>query len=348
MIWVIAFSVIVPEKKTAYGMSKDKEGVLIDEKIYLLQGAKPKVTGTQGLPAIGPNSTGGKEQSVTSLSSGVDRLFQENKSRMAKAKHNRRRPKELISIDNVSLATAQQVNKIPYRRTNSAPLTAVLPTRKSPSRMSPSRVFPSRVSPSRVSPSQMSLSQMSPSPRTPDSAPAQMLSSFQWPPIPEHQGPHCYNNNSAAADVFDPEQTEAKLNADKKNRNKREVFSKTENSGPEELQQQLECDFESKVVDKVFELPPILASRTQRAVSGSPQKVAGQEKIHIDSSRTEESWAESKQDLKDGIGPRTFSPDSLVAQLIANSKTLTLNDSIESPALQQRKKLSRTSQKNFF
>lgn len=316
-------------------MSKDKEGrVLIDEKIYLLQGAKPKATGTQGLPAIGPNSTGGKEQSVTSLSSGVDRLFQENKSRMAKAKHNQRRPKELISIDNVSLATAQQVNKIPYRRTNSAPLTAVLPTRKSPSRMSPSRVSPSRVSPS----------QMSPSPRTPYSAPAQMLSSFQWPPIPEHQGPHYYNDNSAAADVFDPEQTEAKL----KNRNKREVFSKTENSGPEELQQQLECDFESKVVDKVFELPPILASRTQRAVSGSPQKVAGQEKIHIDSSRTEESWAESKQDLKDGIGPRTFSPDSLVAQLIANSKTLTLNDSIESPALQQRKKLPRTSQKNFF
>jgi len=236
----------------------------------------------------------------------------------------------LISIDKVSLATAQQVYKVPYRRTNSAPLTALLPTRKFPSRMSPSRVTPS---------------QMSPSPRTPSSAPAQMLeSSFQWPPIPEHQGPPYYNNNSA--DVLDPGQTEAKLNAVEKNRNKREGFSKTKNSGPEELQEQLECDFETKVVDKVFELPPILASQTQRAVSGTPQKVAGQEKIHIDSSRTEESWTESKQDL--GIGPRTFSPDSLVAQLIANSKALTLNDSIESPALQQRKKLARTSQKNFF
>jgi len=308
-------------------MSKDKEWVLIDEKIYLLQGAKPKATGTQGLPAIGPNSTGGKEQNVTSLSSGVDRLFQENKSRMAKAKHNQRRPRELISIDNVSLATAQQVNKVPYRRTNSAPLTTLLPTRK----------FPSRTSPSRVTPSQMS-----PSPRTPSSAPAQMLPSFQWPPIPEHQGPPYYNNNSA--DVLDPRKTEAKLNADKKDRNKREGFSKTENSDPEELQEQLECDFETKVVDKVFELPPILASQTQRAVSDTPQKVAGQEKIHIDSSGTEESWTESKQD----IGPRTFSPDSLVAQLIANSKALTLNDSIESPALQQRKKLARTSQKNLF
>lgn len=307
-------------------MSNDKEWDLIDEKIYLLQGAKPKATGTQGLPAIGPSSTGRKEQNVTSLSSGVDRLFQENKSRMAKAKHNRRRPRELISIDNVSLATAQQVNKVPYRRTNSAPLTALLPTRKSPSQMSPSR--------------------MSPSPRTPYSAPAQMLeSSFQWPPIPEHQGPPYYNNNSA--DVLDPGQTEAKLNAVEKNRNKREGFSKTKNSGPEELQEQLECDFETKVVDKVFELPPILASQTQQAVSGTPQKVAGQEKIPIDSSRTEESWTESKQDLKHGIGPRTFSPDSLVAQLIANSKALTLNDSIESPALQQRKKLARTSQKNF-
>lgn len=312
-------------------MSKDKEWVLIDEKIYPLQGAKPKATGTQGLPAIGPNSTGGEEQNVTSLFSGVDRLFQENKSGMAKAKHNRRRPKELISIDNASLATAQQVNKVPYRRTNSAPLTALLPTRKSPSRMFPSRVTPS---------------QMSPSPRTPYSAPAQMLSSFQWPPIPEHQGP-LYNNNNSA-DLLDPGQTEAKLNADKKNRNKREGFSKTENSDLEELQEQLERDFDTQVVDKVFELPPILASQTQRAVSGTPQKVAGQEKIHTDSSRTEESWTESKQDLKNGTSPRTFSPDSLVAQLIANSKTLTLNDSIESPALQQRKKLARTSQKNFF
>lgn len=310
-------------------MSKDNEWVLIDEKIYRLQGAKPKATGKQGLPAIGPNSTGGKQQ--TSPSSGADKLFQENESRMAKAKHTRRRPKELISIDNVSLVTAQQVNKIPFCRANSAPLPVLSPSSISTSRMTSSRMSPSW---------------MSPSPRTPYSAPAQMLSSFQWPSIPEHHGRPDYNSNFV--DVSDPEQTESRINTGKLNRNTREEFSKTENTGPEELHEQRKCNFESKVVDEVFELPPIPSSRTHQAVSGSPQKVAGQDKIHIDSFRTEESWTESRDDMKNGIGPRTFSPNSLVAQLVANSKKLTLDDSIESPTLQQRKKLARTSQKKFF
>ena len=39
------------------------------------------------------------------------------------------------------------------------------------------------------------------------------------------------------------------------------------------------------------------------------------------------------------------SPDSVVAQLIANSKELTLYDSTESPALQERKKRTRTIRK---
>ena len=138
------------------------------------------------------------------------------------------------------------------------------------------------------------------------------------------------------------------MNTGKKNRDERERFSQKENTGTEELKERCDCNFESKVVDKVFELPPILTSGTQQAVSGSPQMVDGQEKIHIDSFRTEKSWTESMHDLKNCIGPRPFSPDSLVAQLIANSKKLTLDDSIESPALQQRKKLARASQKKFF
>ena len=173
-----------------------------------------------------------------------------------------------------------------------------------------------------------------------------MLSSFQWPPIPEHQGRLDYNSNFV--DVLDPEQTQARLNTGKKNKDEREPFSKTENTGPEELHEQRECNFESKVVDKVFELPPILSSRKQRVVSDPHQMVAGQETIHIDSFRTKGSWPESKRDMKTGIGPRTFSPESRVAQLMPNSKKLTLNDSIESSALQQRKKLARTSKKKFF
>ena len=314
-------------------MSKDKEWVVIDEKIYRLQGAKPKATGKQGRPAIGPNSTGGKQQA--SPSSGAEQLFQENEPHMSKAKHTRRRPKELISVDNLSLVTAQQVDKIPCSRANSAPLPVLLPGRTSPSRISPSRISPSRISPSRISPSRLS-----PSPRTPFSAPAQMLSSFQWPSIPEHQGSPDHSSNFV--NVSDPEQTESRINTGKQNGDIREVFSKTENTGPKKLHES-ESNF-----NKVFKLPPIPSPQTQHAVSGSPQKVAAQEKIHIDSFWTEENWTESIHDLKNRIGPRTFSPDSLMAQLIANSEKLTLNDSVESPALQQRKKLARASQKKFF
>ena len=305
-------------------MSKDKEWVVIDEKIYRLQGAKPKATGKQGRPAIGPNSTGGKQQA--SPSSGAEQLFQENEPRMSKAKHTRRRPKELISVDNVSLVTAQQVDKIPCSRANSAPLPVLLPGRTSPSRISPSRISPSR---------------LSPSPRTPFSAPAQMLSSFQWPSIPEHQGSPDHSSNFV--NVSDPEQTESRINTGKQNGDIREVFSKTEDTDPEELHEQRECNF-----DKGFKLPPIPSPQTPQAVTGSPQKASVQEKIHIDSFWAEENWTESIHDLKNSIGPRTFSPDSLLAQLIANSEKLTLNDSIESPALQQRKKLARASQKKFF
>ena len=299
-------------------MSKDNEWVLIDEKIYRLQGAKPKATGKQGRPAIGLNTT--REQQQTSCSSDSDRLFQETESRMAKGKHTKRRPKELISVDNVLLVTGQQVDKIPCSRAYSAPLPVLLPGRTSPSRISPSR--------------------MSPSPRTPFSAPAQMLSSFQWPSIPEHQGRPDHSSNSF--NVPDPEQTESRMSTGKQNSDTREVFSKTENSGLEEFHEQRECNF-----DKVFKLPPIPTPQTQQLLSGSPQQVAVQEKIHTDNFWTEENWTESMHDLKNGIGPRTFSPDSLVAQLISNSKKLTLNDSIESPALQQRKKIARTSQKFF-
>lgn len=168
-----------------------------------------------------------------------------------------------------------------------------------------------------------------------------MLSSFQWPSIPEHQGSPDHSSNFV--NVSDPEQTESRINTGKQNGDIREVFSKTEDTDPEELHEQRECNF-----DKGFKLPPIPSPQTQHAVSGSPQKVAAQEKIHIDSFWTEENWTESIHDLKNSIGPRAFSPDSLVAQLIANSEKLTLNDSIESPALQQRKKLARASQKKFF
>ena len=67
------------------------------------------------------------------------------------------------------------------------------------------------------------------------------------------------------------------MNTGKKKKDERERFSKKENTATEELKERRDCNFESKVVDKVFELPPILTSGTQQAVSGSPQMVDGQE-----------------------------------------------------------------------
>ena len=152
------------EKQTKRNnMSKEDERVLIEEKTYRLQGARPKARDTQGLPAIRPNSNGEKQRKSASPSS-EERHFQGNETRLSKTKGNQNSPQEIISVDNMSLVTARQgVNKLPYYRTNSAPL---------PEPRTPFRIF-LPVSPSR---------------RTPHSAPAQMLSDFQWPsPRPQQQ-----------------------------------------------------------------------------------------------------------------------------------------------------------------
>lgn len=161
------------EKQTRRSnMSKEDERVLIEEKIYRLQGARPKAKETQGLPAIGSNSNEEKQRKAVSPSSG-DRHYQENETRSSNSKGNRKSPQEIISIDNVSLVTARQgVKKLPYCRTNSAPL---------PQPRTPSRIFPSR----------------SPSRRTPHSAPAQTLFNFQWPSVPEQ---HSSEENQVASE----------------------------------------------------------------------------------------------------------------------------------------------------
>ena len=128
-------------------MWKEDEWILLDEKIYHLQGAKPRATGQRGLS---PNKTGPENGHFQEIDSRSNYTFP------------RRRPQELISVDNVSLVTARQGNKIPYYHTNSAPLPGL--------------------SPSRISPPSASTST-----RTPCSAPAQMISAFSWPPIQEHK-----------------------------------------------------------------------------------------------------------------------------------------------------------------
>ena len=141
-------------------MSKNDEWFLVEEKIYPLQSFQediPKEKREKRLPvATGANSNGETRKNMASASLGEH--FQHNE-----VKNTSRRPKELISIDNVSLVTARQGNKLPYGRTISAPL-----PQSSPSRISPSSVSPGR---------------------NPHSAPPQMVPVFRWPSIQEQPNP---------------------------------------------------------------------------------------------------------------------------------------------------------------
>ena len=138
--------------------SKDDEWILLEEKIYLLPGAKPKAKGDHELPVIGSSSNDeGEQQHLDSRSTNVreiqerdGRSSQVRRSLKTKAKH----PRELISVDNLSLLTNQHGKKLVYRR-NSTPL---------------SQRFSSCASSSHIKP---------------NSAPPNMSSAFPWPLIQE-------------------------------------------------------------------------------------------------------------------------------------------------------------------
>ena len=130
-------------------------------------------------------------------------------------------------------------------------------------------------------------------------------------------------------------------------RKTRERFLKTENDEPKH--EQIGTNLEQEEFEEVFEFPAVPGSLTQQSVSGLPQKamsvdVAGvaadHEKNHSEDMIVLCDTAR-KLNASNGIGQRSFSPDSFVAQLIANTEKLILNDSIESPTLQERKKLAR-------
>ena len=292
-------------------MSKGNEWVQKDEN-YRLQGAKPKATRQQGLPAIAPNSTGQKRRKFTPSK---DRHLQENESR-SKFKSPRKRPQELISVGNASLDTAQQGDKIPYCRTSSAPLP----------RLSRSRISPRR---------------LSSSPRMPLSAPAQMTSAFQWPPIQEHKEQPKSKNNYNELEAGEPESGTSTKMA------KASVhlpYIQPQHHLPGE-------SVKSQCNPTYKELGARHAGEVKRsqAVSSLPQKGMSVDKAGVAADREKNHNEDMiglcetarKQNMLKGIGPRSSSPDPFVALLIANTEKLILNDSIESPTLQERKKLAR-------
>ena len=140
-------------------MSKDDNLILLEEKIFLLAGAKPKARANYDqLHAIESNSSGVKEKQTVLSSSPRIREIQDKDARLFQERRNPRRTTkdapELISVDNLSLVANQQGEKLAYQ------------WKSTPS----SERFSSRGS---------LLS------RKLNSPPLKMLSAFRWPPVQE-------------------------------------------------------------------------------------------------------------------------------------------------------------------
>lgn len=140
-------------------MSKDDNLILLEEKIFLSAGAKPKARANYGqLHAIESNSSGVKERQTALSSSPCIREIQDKDARLFQERRNPRRTTkdapELISVDNLSLVANQQGEKLAYQ------------WKSTPS----SEKFSSRAS---------LLS------RKLNLPPAKMLSAFRWPPVQE-------------------------------------------------------------------------------------------------------------------------------------------------------------------
>ena len=178
--------------------------------------------------------------------------------------------------------------------------------------------------------------------RKPKSAPVQMAPVFHWPSIPEESD----QSTSQALSVrykYAPMQ-------------KRRVrFSKTESDGCG-LSAVGEAD-ESEIAD-VFDSTPTVSSKIMpKVVSRFSQKTMSTQHIartadveeHFGSNDVTLIIKQNKLNVSKYVHDmvRTSSPDSFVAQLIANSKNLTLYDSVESPSLKERKKKARAIGKKF-
>ncbi|KAL9954872.1 hypothetical protein ACROYT_G042457, partial [Oculina patagonica] len=109
-----------------------------------------------------------------------------------------------------------------------------------------------------------------------------------------------------------------------------------------------EC--EEVFTDAADSRAPQVVSRPLQRTTNIPESAAREEKkqsietISIRCTVTVMSEIESKQDTApaNGIEQRNVSSVSFVSQLIADSQKLTLNDSTESPSLQEKKKLARS------
>lgn len=147
---------------------------------------------------------------------------------------------------------------------------------------------------------------------------------------------------------------ERNINRQHRDLPRRSRFSRMDSTGPDtaSFEQVLCGGLEEEDLEEVFlSLAPATGSRAPEEVSRQLQKATNFLGTAADKEKNQRnmtviSETDSKQGISNGIGPRPTSPVSFVTQLIANPQTLTLKDSIESPALQKRKKLARALRKN--
>ena len=193
-------------------------------------------------------------------------------------------------------------------------------------------------------------------PKKPNSAPLQMAPAFQFRPAIQAQS--------------DQVQTTASPSQGKSNiiryryhppQQKRRVrFLKTESEGPEsaphgeERFHQTDRYLAENEFEEVFDLSATAGSQqTPNVVSRFPQKpMSTQHKagtVHVDEHDDTFVYGEGKLNVAKYVHDmvRNSSPDSFVAQLIANSEKLTLYDSLESPTLMERKRKARALRKKF-
>ncbi|KAJ7356158.1 hypothetical protein OS493_026541 [Desmophyllum pertusum] len=143
-------------------------------------------------------------------------------------------------------------------------------------------------------------------------------------------------------------ESEGRQKHDAPQRKRRERFSQTKNdAGPLTTpNEHSDGKLEQNVFEEVFELFPAAGSRALEAVSRPPQKAMNFQHV-VGTAADAISETKSKRGLSNGVQSGNSSPDSFVAQLIANTEKLTLNDPIETPALQERRKLARTWRKKL-
>lgn len=98
--------------------SKKDEWHLVNERIFHLQGTRPKINRKRRLPAIrpaiGPELNEEKQRNLVSTSRGDGHFQPKSKCTLGCSKE--------LTIDNVSLVIARMRNKLPYLLTNCAPL----------------------------------------------------------------------------------------------------------------------------------------------------------------------------------------------------------------------------------